>query len=323
MMTTAPLISAIVANWNGAKDLEICLTSLLAQSYRSMEIVVVDNASTDDSAAVVRKLGVRWLGLDRNRGLAGALNAGAKSAPGEFVLFLNNDMRFHEEFVAAMVFAITCDNRVFSVDAVQYDWDGVKRIHLASYLATRPADEDDYQLVPGLYVCQNPQDVPRPALSACSAAMLVRKPMFLELGGFDPRLPIGYEDVELCWRAWMRGWKTVFTPQAVCWHRVGWSCRSAEGAGIRFRGTVAGRLLMATKLLPVRFVLTTWLSSLAGLARDLLLLRWQKIRGRVAVLGACACTLPALIRERREIFRSQHTSPRQQLALMLGSVIFT
>ena len=98
-MSSKPLVSAVVVNWNGAEDLEICLPSLLAQSYRPMEIIVVDNASTDNSAAVTGRFGVRWLGLDQNRGPTGGMNEGAKSAQGEFVLFLNNDMRFHERFV--------------------------------------------------------------------------------------------------------------------------------------------------------------------------------------------------------------------------------
>jgi GT2 family glycosyltransferase len=316
-MTSAPLVSAVVVNWNGARDLEICLPSLLAQSYRPLEIIVVDNASTDDSAAVVHGAGVRWLALDRNKGLAGALNEGANSAQGEFVLFLNNDMRFHEKFVEAMAAEIVRDAEVFSVDALQYDWEGTERVHLASYLSRKPADKHDYQLVPGLYVCQKASDTAGSALTSCAAAMLVRKSMFVELAGFDVRLPIGYEDVELCWRAWVRGWKTMFAPDAVCWHRVGWSGRSTEGAGIRFRGTVAGRLLMATKLLPVKFAITTWLGSLAGMGRDLALLRWQRVRVRTAVFGAYARNLPALLHERREIYRSARTTPAEQVARLM------
>ncbi len=316
-MTSKPLVSAIVANWNGAKDLEVCLPSLLTQSFRRMEIIVADNASTDNSAEIAGRFGVTWLGLDRNKGLAGALNEGAKAARGEYVLFLNNDMRFHEKFVESMVVEVVRDQSIFSVDALQYDWEGRKTVHLATSLTRTRVGEIDEELLPGLYVRQLTQDNPTTALMSSAANMLARKSMFQELGGFDERLPIGYEDLELCWRAWVHGWRTVFAPGAVCWHRVGWSARSSEGSGIRFRGTIAGKILMASKHLPRRFIIATWGMSLAGLARDLMLMRWQRVRDRVEVLCKNACFFFAVLRERREIYQAQSTTPREQLDRLL------
>ena len=316
-LTSKPLVSAIVVNWNGADDLATCLPSLLAQSYRPLEIMVVDNASTDGSAEVAAKFGVRWLKLDQNRGPTGAMNEGAKAAGGEFVLLLNNDMRFHEQFVESLVSEIVRDSGIFSVDAYQYDWEGTKRIHRATYLAKKRTDADDYEFVPGLYICQESRDAPGPAFTSSNANMLVRKSMYLDLGGFDERSMLGGEDLELCWRAWVRGWKSVFAPEAVCWHRVGRSLRPGKASEIRFRGTLAGRLLTATKLLPIRFVIATWLVTLGGLARDLALLRWQRVRDRIRVFGWYARTLPALLHERRELYRSQHISPTQMVERLL------
>ncbi len=316
-MTSEPLVSAIVVNWNGARHLEICLPTLLAQSYRNLEVIVVDSASTDDSAAVVRACGVGWLPLERNVGLAGALNRGAEAAQGEFLLFLNNDMRFDGRLVESMVAQMVEDPNVFSVDALQYDWDGGRKVHLATSLATKSAGKLDEQPVPGLYACQRNQRAPTPVLMSSAANMLARKSMFTNLGGFDERLPLGYEDVELCWRAWVRGWKTTFVPAAVCWHRVGASQRSTEGARMSFRGIVGGRLLLATKLLPIRFVIATWLVSLAGLARDLGHLRWQRTRDRITVFCEYARNLPPLLRERRGIYLSAGTSPGEQLERLL------
>jgi len=315
---SAQLVSAIVANWNGARDLEICLPSLLGQSYRPLEIIVVDNASTDDSAVVARKFDVRWVGLDRNRGLAGALNEGANVAQGEFVLFLNNDMRFHQKFVEALVSQIERDAGIFSADALQHDWEGANQVHLATRLGNRyRANSNCYACVPGLYVYQESSASPTTIPLACAASMLVRKSMFHSLGGFDRRLPVGYEDLELCWRAWVQGWKSIFVPHAVCWHRVGWSARSSEGAGIRFRGTVGGRLLIATKLLPVNYTIRTLLAACAGLLVDVAAMRWQRVRDRAEVLIQYAQSFLQLVRERRAIYRSQRITPREQLERML------
>src|SRR5277367_5567899 len=98
-MSAPPLVSIVIVNWNGAKHLRICLPSLLAQSYAALEIIVADNASTDDSKSVAEEYKVRWLGIAENLGLAPGLNRGAQAANGELLLFVNNDMRFDEEFV--------------------------------------------------------------------------------------------------------------------------------------------------------------------------------------------------------------------------------
>ena len=180
------------------------------------------------------------------------------------MLFLNNDMRFHDHFIECMVAEMVRDPQIFSIDALQYDWEGARTVHLATSLSTERRGEFSGELVPGLYVHQIAVREPGAVLFSSAANMLARKSMFMELGGFDERLPIGCEDVELCWRAWVRGWGSVFTPEAVCWHHVGWSGRNAEGSRIRFRGTLAGRLLLATKLLPFRFVAVVWVRNSGG-----------------------------------------------------------
>ena len=86
---------------------------------------------------------------------------------------------------------------------------------------------------------------------------------------------------------------------------------------MRFRGTIAGRLLMATKLLPARYITTTWLVSLAGLARDLARLRWKRTRDRIEVFRAYARNLPLLVRQRREIYHSARITPRKQVERLL------
>lgn len=317
-MNSKPLISAIIVNWNGARHLEICLPSLLAQSYRPVEIIVVDNASTDGSATMASKFGVRWLPLDRNVGLAPALNRGAEAAAGEFLLFLNNDMRFHETFVELMAAEMVRDPNVFAVDAVQRNWDGTKQVHLATRLSKKNrSNANCYAIIPSLYLYQETSDSPTAAVMASAANMLARRSIFQALGGFDERLPLGYEDVEICWRAWVRGWKTLFVPGAICWHHVGASSGSAEGSRLGFRGVLGGRLLSASKLLPLSYTIKTWLATLGGLAADLAKFRWQRARDRVAILSDHTRILPRLMRERRDLYRSGRTNPRQQLERLL------
>jgi GT2 family glycosyltransferase len=299
-VNTKPAVSAIIVNWNGAHHLRICLPSLLSQTLTSLEIIVVDNGSKDDSVEVARELQARWLPLGENVGLAPALNRGAKAAAGDFLLFINNDMRFAPGFVAALIEPLKENEKMFATDGMQFNWDGSERGHLAARLAKRrPNGHSSTELVPGLYFYQREEQKKSPVFMGSAACMLVRRRLFEELDGFDERLPLGYEDAEICWRAWMRGWKTVYVPGATCWHRVGSSGRSLEGMRMNFRGILRGRLLLATKLLPLRYAVSTWLVSIAALGKDVSRLRWLFAKDRIKILSQTAGLVPQLLRERK------------------------
>jgi GT2 family glycosyltransferase len=313
-----PTVSAIIVNWNGAQHLRICLPSLLAQSFTSLEIIVVDNDSKDDSAEVAREFQARWLRLDRNVGLAPALNRGAAIAAGDFLLFVNNDMRFDPGFVTALVEPLRKDGKIFATDGMQFNWDGSERGHLATQLTrNRPRGRSSTELVPGLYFYAKEANHETAVFMASAACMLVRRACFEKLHGFDDRLPLGYEDVEICWRAWIEGWKTVYVPTAICWHRVSSSGRSREGLQLNFRGILRGRLLLATKLLPLRYMVRTWLMSCAALGYDAIRLRWSFAKDRVKTIAEMAGLVPQLLREKKTLFENTGSSPEKHLDFLL------
>ena len=317
-MDGKPKVSVIIANWNGAAHLRVCLPGLQSQSFKPLEIIVVDNCSSDDSADVARSLGVRWLLLENNLGLAPALNRGASIAGGELLLFVNNDMRFDPEFVAALAAPLDGNKGIFASDGMQFNWDGTVRGHLAARLTNaRTTREVSTELVPGLYFYQQEKTEQAPVFMASAACMMVRRAFFEKLGGFDDRLPFGYEDVEICWRAWVHGWKTLYVPRAICWHRVSSSVRSEQASRFSFQGVLKGRLLLATKLLPSRYTFSTWFFSTAGLARDLSRLRWKFASDRIGVLFHMAGLFAQLLREKRKLFKSANSSPEKQLEFLL------
>ena len=279
---------------------------------------MVDNGSTDDSAEVARQFQARWLPLGTNVGLAPALNRGATIAAGDFLLFINNDMRFDPGFVAALVEALWRNDEIFASDGMQFNWDGSERGHLATRLARRkPGSHSSTELVPGLYFYPQEANSETAVYTGSAACMLVRRRLFEKLNGFDDRLPLGYEDVEICWRAWIHGWKTVYVPTAICWHRIGSSGRSQEGMRMNFRGILRGRLLLASKLLPLRYAVRTWLVSTAGLGKDVSPLRWSYAKDRIKTLVATAGLMPQLLRERKELFSEAASSPETHLELLL------
>jgi hypothetical protein len=318
-MDGKPKVSVVIVNWNGAKHLRLCLPSLVSQSFKSLEIIVVDNRSSDESAEVAQSHGARWLPLEKNLGLAPALNRGASIADGDLLLFVNNDMRFDPGFVAALAAPLEGDKEIFATDGMQFNWDGTVPGHLAARLTNAPPRRHtSTELVPGLYFYQQEKVENSPVFMASAACMMVRKALFENLGGFDDRLPFGYEDVEICWRAWVHRRKTLYVPSAICWHRVGSSVTTRAASRFSFQGVLRGRLLLATKLLPARYVLRTWLVSTAGLAKDISLLRWKFATARISVLVHMACLLAQLLREKRALFEKARSSPEKHLNFLLG-----
>jgi GT2 family glycosyltransferase len=312
-----PRVSAVIVNRNGAEHLRVCLPSLRAQSYGDIEIVVVDNASSDESATVAEHFGTKWLALEQNVGLAPALNKGAAAAMGKFLLFVNNDMRFDSQFVERLAQRLSDDPSIFAVDGMQFNWDGTAPGHLATRLGARKGSRLCLEIVPGLFLQQFQTERSVPAFMASAASMMVRRYFFEKLGGFDERLPLSYEDVDICWRAWLHGWKTIYVPGAVCWHRVGASSRSPEGSLLLFRGVLTGRLFLATRLLPLRYFVSTWVASILGLTKDLFSGKWKLAMARCQTLVQSALRLPRWLTEKRAIYAATGKTASQQLKIFL------
>ena len=306
MTESAPRVSAVVVNWNGVRDLSVSIPSLLDQTYPEMEVLVVDNGSDDNSRDVARRMGVRWIPLGRNHGLAGALNQGAAVSEGEFLLFLNNDMRFAPDFVTQLVEVLAKSPALFGVDAMQFDWEGRQVVHSRTSLAkTRwPRGE-----IPGWEIAQSLTHEPTSCLMGSAANLLVRRDMFEVLGGWDVDYPVGWEDVDLCWRAAMRGWDICYVPAAVCWHRVGASSGTQAGARARMRGSLSGRLHFSTKLLPWQHVLCAWSRGFAGVFKAMAKGSYRDALDRASVIAECALGLPNDLRHRWHAYKEADTTP--------------
>lgn len=225
-MISNSMISVIVVNYNGAHLLPECLSSLKAQDYPNLEILVVDNGSIDESEAVVQEFKCQFVSLGKNYGLPAAYNRGAEQAKGEYLFFANNDMRFEPGCVRHLVQILTTDTGIFAADPLQYDWEGQRIIHFRSVLQKINSVKELFSQMalplPPLKMnytvpCSEVFEVPW----GCAGSLMVRRWMFEELGGWDETFFIDWEDVDLCWRAWLWGWPTVFVQQARLYHKWG------------------------------------------------------------------------------------------------------
>ena len=214
-------LSIVIVSYNSGHILGECLARL----PDSAEVIVVDNASSDDSARVAGNYPVRVLSLQQNLGYGRGCNMGAQAASGDFILFMNPDVRFEPGAFAKLA-------------------EAAERYPDAAAFAPRLMKPDGSIVFQDLSIlCPPPHNKSkpkhRPAGDCCvesmsGAAMFWRKEAFLGLGGFDERIFLYFEDDEICRRLRKAGWSLVYVHGALGRHEHGKSTRSQKG-GIYFR----------------------------------------------------------------------------------------
>jgi hypothetical protein len=210
-----PDVSIVIVNWNGRQYLEACLNAVAAQEGVSAETIFVDNGSTDGSAAYVgeRYPWVRVVALTENRGFAGGNNAGAREARGRFVALLNNDTAADPGWLKALLAASGGDEGVLVTSRIVYMHDrrvidsaGDGMLRWGGAFKRHHGDTSD--------AAMESRDV----FGVCGAACLIARRVFEELGGFDEHLFVSHEDVDLSYRARLRGYRCRYAADAVVAH---------------------------------------------------------------------------------------------------------
>lgn len=225
-----PKVSVMVLNYNGKEHIEECLHSLKGQSYTDYEIVLVDNGSTDGSLEYVKENfpPVHVVPLDRNYGFAEGNNRGVVHARGDLLAFLNNDTRVEKQWLSELVNAVESDPKIGICGSKMLMYYRPKFINSAgqvfSYVSGYFWNRGEYELDSGQY--EETEEV----VSVCAGAMMVRKDVFLELGGFDPAFYANYEDIDICLKVWISGRKVLYVPSSVVYHKVGASFRKIDNS---------------------------------------------------------------------------------------------
>jgi len=220
-MTT---VTAVIGNYQGELLLPDVLASLAEQTHPQIETIVVDGSSTDASRAVAEEHGARFV-EHPNRGLGFLYNRGIEAGGAEYVLLLNKDVALDPRCVERLTAELEADGSRFAADPRQLSWEGQRLVHGRTTIRRGGLLR---KLVPGFDIdlCAPAESV---VFTLCTngGAMMVRRSMALELGGFDETFFLDFEDLDLCWRAWLRGWSSVHVPDATVRHRVGAATSSA------------------------------------------------------------------------------------------------
>ena len=210
------LVSVIVLNWNGIKVLNQCLGSLRTQTYTPLEIIVVDNASTDDSVDFIRERfpDVRLVVNEKNFGFGGGNNVGIQASQGKYVMMLNNDTRLDPKCIEELKGSLEKDRR-YGVCASKI---------LLEY-------EDNLIDAAGIVVCPDGLSIGRGRLEkgdrydeemevffASDCACLYRREMLEDIGLYDEDFFAYADETDMGWRAQLAGWRCIYNPKAVVHH---------------------------------------------------------------------------------------------------------
>lgn len=216
-----PLVSVIIVNWNGKRFLKDCLNSLLKTTYKNIEIVLVDNASTDSSVEYIKRSFplVKIIKNRTNLGVSAGHDIGFKNTRGEAILLLNSDTIIEDNVVGKLVKSLYADKNIGAVQPKlviypgEHLIDSVGCFFLANgdlYHYGREKDPNDPKYNKTMEI-----------FSTKGACMLIRREVLERTGLFDRDFYAYFEDTDLCIRIWLSGYKIIYIPSATVYHKGG------------------------------------------------------------------------------------------------------
>ena len=310
-----PRASVIIPHWNGKQHLDDCLNSLNLQSVDDFEVLLVDNGSSDGSQAYLREQfpRVELIELGENRGFTGACIAGWERAQGDIIILLNNDTEVDEEWLAEVLRGFDQHPEVGIVASKMLLFDRRDTLHTAGDLVRidgTPGNrgvwqEDEGQFEREEYV-----------FSACGGSSAYRRSMLEEIGFLDDDFFFSCEDVDLGWRAQLAGWKTLYIPTAIVYHKL-----KASGGGVT-ASFYDGRnfVYLLWKNYPLSLLRKNWPVVMKGqwrITREALQ-HWRgeaaraRLRGQLAGLFGAVKMLP----KRRQIQANRRVSDDYLMSIM-------
>jgi GT2 family glycosyltransferase len=275
-------VSIIILNYNGKEYIEECIDSVLKQTYRNREVIVVDNGSTDESLEIIKEKFIDDVKLIENKnnvGFAAGNNVGISLAKGTYIALLNNDAVADYTWLDELVGAAQRSDNNFGMWASKIlFYDNPKIIDTAGHLIYpdglnrgRGKCEEDK----GQYSREEEVFFP----SGCAA--LYSKSMFDQIGLFDSDFFAYGDDTDVGLKARIAGWKCLYVPNAIVYHRS--SATTGRYSPFKAYLVERNRLWILLKYFPLRYILMSPFYTL----KRLILLSYGALAG-VGIAGRCA-----------------------------------
>ncbi len=299
-------VTVLIVNWNSGEMLSTCIKHLTKQTLKPIQIIVLDNASSDDSINTVKPFeNIQLLKVDTNLGFATGNNRLIAECDSEFIALLNPDAFPESDWLENLLMAALTNPQVAAFGSRQLDQsnpeylDGVGDNYHISGLVWRDR-----------HGCrQKPTDLKqREIFSPCAAAVLYRRQAVIDVGGFDEDYFCYVEDVDLGFRLRLAGYHSMYVPDAVV-HHVGSATTGGQHSDFSvyhghrnlvwtFIKNMPGVLFWL--LLPIHIMMSlvtiVWF-TLRGLGKVILRAKWDAIKG-----------LPRMWRKRKQIQKNRVAS---------------
>ena len=216
-----PSFSAIVVSHNDRVNVLSCLSSLLKSNYQNFEVILVDNNSTDGTAEQVldqfeANRRFTFVPSDRNLGLAGGCNKGARFAHGDFLAFLSSDMVVSSDWLKNLADAAKSRESIAAIDSkIKFAHDHRLLYSLGGSMNPCGVESREGRITKGGKDAGRISEI---TTVFYAKLVTIRASVFRMVGGFDPLYFLGNETRDLCWRIWLAGYEVVVAPDAVVYH---------------------------------------------------------------------------------------------------------
>lgn len=255
-------VSIIIPNYNGAKYIKECIDSVYNQTYKDYELIVVDNASRDDSNKIIEENypQIKLIKNSINTGFSIAVNQGIKTAKGEYVILLNNDTLAEPTWLEALVNAIEKDKKIFSVCSKMIQYYDNKKIDDAG---------DEYCILGWAWKRGDGKSTDEytktvEVFSSCAGAAIYRKSIFDEIGYFDENFFAYMEDVDISYRAKIHGYKNVYCADAKIYH-IGSATSGSKYNAFKIKLAARNNIYVPYKNMPLLQLIVNIIPLLIGI----------------------------------------------------------
>lgn len=314
--------SVIIVTWNGLKHLTRFLPSVLKTDYEDFEIILADNASSDGSIEWVQKNypNVKIASFDDNYGYTGGNNRAVPHADKEILIFLNNDVQVHPDWLKGLNIAFEKDDQVAAAqpkirsynepDFFEYAGAAGGFLDKLGYPFCRGRLLDTLEKDTGQY------DDDIEITWASGAALAIKKDVFEELGGFDEDFQFHMEEIDLCWRTLNAGHRIVYTHESTVFHLGGGSLPMGSSRKVYFN--FRNNLFMLWKNLPSSQL---WYKIIIRLALDYVAAFRSLLLGRPREFAAIVKAHLHFLRSLHSVHKKRKDSMHNPSTIILSPIL--
>lgn len=312
-------VSIIIVNYDRPFLTVDCLNALEKQIFTDFEVVIVDNGSPKESVKILEKhfkqkhlnLKYKFLPINRNLGFSGGNNAGLEYAKGEFVALLNNDTEPHQNWLQELVKSmIACPDigicaskiLVHGTEIIDSAGDGFVR-SLKGFKRGEGERSDIF--------CRKEL-----VFGACAGAALYRKKMIDQVGFLDEEFFLIHEDSDFNFRAQLAGWKVLYVPTAIVYHKV----RSSIGrwSDLEVYYTLRNSYLVKIKNAPIGLLAVCLPEILAATITEFIyfVIKHKRALLYFRAIGGALILLPNMLKKRKLNLHSRKSSNKYLRSMM-------